>query len=129
MIEIARGLRGRDADQTFRSLSRGEQLGQALVGEAIHAHAAVRLAACAQPADGVRAIPAFAAERIELTFRIAAAADILDDNVVAVGRKPGGVRVHHRGGDVPAVGLSHQQGRMRPGARRVVVIGDQYDSV
>src|SRR5258708_1789180 len=39
------------------------------------------------------------------------------------------MRVYHRGGAVPAVGLSHQQGWVRPGARRVVVIGDQYYSV
>jgi hypothetical protein len=108
MIEIARGHRGRNADQPFRLLGRGEKLRQALIGKAIHAYAAVRLAARAQPADGLRPIGSLAAKGIELTFGIAPPAHILDNDVVAPRGKPGGVSVHHGRRNIPAVGLTHQ---------------------
>ena len=85
VIEIAGRLRGGDADQAFGLLGCGEQLRHALIGEAIHAYAAVRFAARAQPADGFRSVAPFVAKGIELAFGVAASTHILDDDVVAVG--------------------------------------------
>ncbi len=86
-------------------------------------------AARAQPADGLRSVASFVAKGIEVAFGIAASAHILDDDVVAVGGKPDGVSVDHGRRNIPAIRLAHEQGRVRPGLRRVVVIGDQDDAV
>ena len=108
VIEVMRRHPRRDADQTLRLLRGGQQLRHPLVGKTIHANLAVRLRATAQPADRLRAINPLVPKRIELALRIAPPAHVLDHHVVAVAREPRRVRIHHRGRDVPAVGLPHQ---------------------
>ena len=55
------------------------------------------------------------AEGIEVAFGIAAAAHVLNDHVVSMAREPDGMGVDHGGGDVAAVGLTHQQCGVRAG--------------
>ena len=96
VIEIAGGLRGSDANQTGGLLCRGQQLGHALIGKAIHPHSAVRFRAGAYPVDGLRSVASLIAKGIEVALGIAAATHILDDDVVIVSSKPDGVgRVPH----------------------------------
>ena len=83
----------------------------------------------AQPTDGLRSVASLVAKGIEVALGIAAATHILNDDVVAVGGKPDGMGVDHRRGNIPAVRLTHQQSRVRPGRRRIVVIGDQHYAV
>ena len=88
VVEIACGHAGRDADEAFGLFGGGEQLRQALIGEAVHADAAVALGAGAEPGDGLGSVLALVAEGIELAFGVAASANILDDDVVSVAREP-----------------------------------------
>ncbi len=88
-----------DANEAFGLLGGGEQLGHALVGKAVHADVAVRFGPGAQPGDGFRAVAAFVAEWIEVAFGVAAAAHILNHDVVAVTREPDRMRIDDGRGD------------------------------
>ena len=90
VIEVAGRHAGRDADQAFGLLGGGEQLRHALIGKTVHADAAVRFGAGAQPGDGLGAVAGFVAERIKLAFGVAAAAHVLDHDVVAVAANQAG---------------------------------------
>ena len=69
------------------------------------------------------------AKGIKIALRIAASADILNDDVVAVARKPHRVRVDDSRRDVAAIGLAHEQRRVRPGSAGIVMIGDKVDAI
>ena len=97
----------RDAGQPFRLLGGREQLRHALVGEAIHAKAAIRFGASAKPADRLGSIVAFKSERIEVAFGIAPAADILNYYIIAMPREPNRVCIDNSGRDGAPVGLAH----------------------
>ena len=79
--------------------------------------------------DGVDAVAGLVAEGVEVALGVAAAADILNDDVKAVAREPYGMRVDDSRCDVSAVGLAHQQCRLGSGLRRVVVVGDESDAI
>ena len=119
----------RDARESFRLLCRGEQLRHSLIGEAIHTDPTVAFRASAQPRDCFRAIVPFVAEWIKLTPGIAAAAYILNHDVVAATCKPSGMRVNDGGGDVSPIRLAHQEYRTRTGLWRIVVIGNEFHAV
>ncbi len=127
--EVAGGHCGGDALEALGAFGGGEQLRCALIGEAVHADAAVGLRAAAKPCDGFGTVGTFVAERIERAFGAAAAADVLDDDVVAVACEPCGVSVDDGGGDVAPVGLAHEERGLRRVAGWIVVIGDQSGSV
>ena len=86
-----------------------EELGEALIGEAIGAHAAVGALQAAGPAHSRGSIGGLAGEAAELPFGIAPAPHVLHGHEEALGRIPGRVGIGDGGGDRPAVGLAHQQ--------------------
>ena len=57
-----------DALQASRLFRCGEQLRRALVGEAVHADAAIACGMLAEPRDGFRTVAAFIAKGIELAL-------------------------------------------------------------
>ena len=71
----------------------------------------------------------FVAEGIETALGAAAAADVLNDDVIAVAGEPHGVRIDDRRGDVATVGLAHEERGPRANGRRVVVVGDERGSI
>ncbi len=125
VVEVVGGLAGAMQSRPSGWLGGGEELGHALVGEAVHADPAVGFGAGAEPGDGLGAVAGFVAEGVEVAFGVAAAADVLDDDVVAVAGEPDGVGVDDGGGDVAAVGLAHQERGVGPGCGGVVVVGDR----
>src|SRR5580700_4952127 len=88
VIEIVRSHARRDANQSFRLLGGCQELGHALIREAIHADAAARFWPHAEPSNGFSAIAPLVPERVEIASGIAAAANILDDDVVAMSGEP-----------------------------------------
>src|SRR5271170_3248838 len=118
-----------DANKSLRLRRRRKQLRHPLVREAVHADLAIRLWPRPQPSDCFRPIVAFMPERVELALRIAAPAHILNDNVIAMLRKPNGMRINDRRRYVATVRLPHQQRRIWPLPCRIVMIGDQNCSV
>ena len=55
--------------EPFGLLGGGQQLRHALVGKSVHADAAIRFRAGAQPLDGFFSVAAFVAERIKVGLR------------------------------------------------------------
>ena len=111
-VEVVGGLGGGDALKSFGLLGGGEPLGDALVGEAVHAEAAVGFGALAEGGDGLGSVAGFVAKGVEGSFGAAASAHVLNDDVEAVAGKEDGVRVDDAGGNVAAVGLAHEEGRV-----------------
>src|SRR5258708_32023925 len=64
-------------------------------------------------------------ERIEIARRVTTSAHVLNGNMEPVTSKPDRMRIHHSGGNVSAVRLTHEQGWPRPGTRRIVMVGDE----
>ena len=129
MIQVAHRHPGRDALQALGLFGSGQELRDSLIRETVHSHAAVGFRARAEPGDCVGAIGAFVAKGVELAFGIAAAANVLNDDVVSMARKPNGMGVHDGGGNVAPVGLAHQERGLRAGLRGMVVIGNQHHAV
>src|SRR4029077_7238837 len=101
-----------------------QELGHPLVRKTVHSNAAVAFGPRAQPGDGVCAIGAFVSKGIEIAFGIAAAANVLDDDVVSMARKPNWMGIYDCGCNVAPVGLAHQERRLRSGSGGIVVIGN-----
>src|ERR1700683_1627243 len=103
VVEIVRSHSRRDADQSFRLFGGCQELGHALIREAIHADAAARFWPHAQPSDRFSAIAPLVPEGVKIASGIAASANILDDDVVAMaGETPwGGVEDVWREGAAP----------------------------
>ena len=91
-----------------------QQLGEALVGKPVAPHLAIAPALAAQPGQGRAAIGRLLAEPSRLASGVAPTTAVLHHHGIAVAPVPLGMGIGHRGGDRPAVGLAHQQGR--PGA-------------
>ena len=112
-VQTEAGHGRRDGLQGRVAAGGGEQLSDALVGKAVHAHPAVAGGQRGQPFQGVLAVPLFIDKGLEAPFRGAAPAHVLDHHQVTLGGVPGRMGVGHRGGDAPPVGLAHQQRRER----------------
>jgi len=84
-------------------------------------------AACGLCGLAMRSMPG--AAWLRLSAGIAAAAYILNHDVVAATCKPSGMRVNDGGGDVSPIRLAHQEYRTRTGLWRIVVIGNEFHAV
>ena len=91
-----------------------QQLGEALVGKPVAPHLAVAPALATQPGQGRRAVGGLRAKPGRCASGVAPTATVLHHHGIAMARIPVGMGIGDRGGDRPAVGLAHQQGR--PGA-------------
>ena len=129
VIQVARRHPRRDALQALGLFGRSQELSHPLIREPVHSDAAVGFGPRAQPCDGIGAVGAFIAKRIKIAFGIAAAANILNHDVVSVARKPNWMGVHDGGGNVASVGLAHQERRLRAGVGRIVVVRNQFHAV
>ncbi len=87
-----------------------EQLGQPLIGQSIHANAAVAFRPLAEPSDGRGGVSSFLAEPLKRSVRTALSAHVLDDDCEPLVSPPQRVGEGHSGGNGPSVGLSHQKG-------------------
>ena len=88
-----------------------QQLGEALIGEAIEAHLAVGPRQPPNPAHRLRPVLGLLSKARKLSLRATPSAHVLDHHQEAVGGIPGGMGVGDGGGDGAAVGLAHQQHR------------------
>ena len=84
-----------------------QQLGEALVREAVAAHLAVAPALATQPGQGGRAICRLLAKPGRLAAGVTPTPAVLHHHGVAVAGIPVGVGIGERGSDRPAVGLAH----------------------
>src|ERR1700733_10859653 len=84
-----------------------EQLSVALIGEAVHPNAAIRTGKAGGPRDAFSTVSNIIGEQPKTSLGRSAAADVLNDDNIAVSSVPGRVRIDDRRSNTAAVGLAH----------------------